>query len=357
MKKILVVFGGASPEHDVSIITGMQCAKYLQAKYDVEKIYLSLDNHFYYATQIDNLAEFDNKSALNLKPVLFYNGLLKKGIGWHKICDIECVVNCCHGGIGENGCLAGLFESQNILFTSPNSLAAAITMDKDLTKLLVKDIVATAKGIKVEKSNQHQAVEQIDNDFDEHLIVKPNALGSSIGVKACTKTDYKHQIDAIFELNDAALVEEKIEPMIELNQACFKSKDGLQLSAIEQPLSHQDFLTFDEKYMHGGKTKAKDREIPAKIPKKLVSQISATTKQIYQRLNLNGVVRIDYMFNTATQTLYFNEVNTVPGSLAFYLFEPIGIDYISLVENLIANATQPKKYSYFDTKILTKKLL
>lgn len=357
MKKILVIFGGASPEHDVSIITGMQCAKYLQSKYDIEKIYLGLDNHFYYATQIEDLTAFANKSALNLKPVLFYNGLLKKGIGWHKICDIECVVNCCHGGIGENGRLAGFFESQNIPFTSPNSLAASITMDKDLTKQLVDDIVPTAKGVKVEKSNYAEAAEQIETDFGEHLIVKPNALGSSIGVKACTKADFKQQIDAIFELNDAALVEEKVEPMIELNQACFRQKDVLVLSSIEQPFSHKDFLTFDEKYMHNGKSKAKDREIPAKIDKKLEKLISATTKQIYERLNLNGVVRIDYMFNTATETLYFNEVNTVPGSLAFYLFEPVGIDYISLIEALIANATQPKKYSYFDTKILTKKLL
>ncbi len=357
MKKILVIFGGASPEHDVSIITGMQCAKYLQAKYDIEKIYLGLDNHFYYATQIEDLTAFANKSALNLKPVLFYNGLLKKGIGWHKVCDIECVVNCCHGGIGENGCLAGFFESQNIPFTSPNSLSSSITMDKDLTKLMVEGIVPTAKGIKVKKSNYAAAVEQIETDFDEHLIVKPNALGSSIGVKACIKANFKQQIDAIFELGDSALVEEKIEPMVELNQACFRRGNELVLSAIEQPFSHKDFLTFDEKYMHNGKSKAKDREIPAKIDKELEQFISNTTKQVYERLDLNGVARIDYMFNTATNTLYFNEVNTVPGSLAFYLFEPIGIDYISLIEALMANTTQPKKYSYFDTKILTKKLL
>ncbi len=357
MEKICVVFGGQSPEHDVSIITGMQCAKFLQSKFDVEKVYLGLDNKFYYATDIEDLTFFANKSAIKLKPVLFCNGLLKKSIGYKKVCDIKCVVNCCHGGVGENGSLAGFFETVGVPCTSTSALTAGITMDKDLTKQLVQDVATTAKGVLVSKQNYLTAVEQIKTDFANHLIVKPNALGSSIGVKACTKQNFKNQIFAIFEMNDNALVEEKIEPMIELNQACYKKDGELVLSAIEQPISKQDFLTFDEKYRHDGKSKAKDRIIPAQISKALEEQICNTTKNIYLHLNLNGVVRIDYMFNANTKTLYFNEVNTIPGSLAFYLFEPLGIDYITLIEDLVANATQPKKYSYFDTNILTKKLL
>lgn len=356
MEKICVVFGGQSPEHDISIITGMQCAKFLQSKFDVEKVYLGLDNKFYYATDVDDLTFFANKSAIKLKPVLFCNGLHKKGISYKKVCDIKCVVNCCHGGVGENGALAGFFETVGIPYTSTSSLTAGITMDKNLTKQLVENVI-TAKGVFVSKENYLKAVEQIKTEFADHLIVKPNALGSSIGVKACTKQDFENQIFAIFEMNDNALVEEKIEPMIELNQACYKKGSDLILSAIEQPISKQEFLTFDEKYCHNGKSKAKDRIIPAQISKAVEEQICNTTKNIYSQLNLNGVVRIDYMFNTNTKTLYFNEVNTIPGSLAFYLFEPLGIDYITLIEDLVANATQPKKYSYFDTNILTKKLL
>lgn len=357
MEKICIIFGGQSPEHDVSIITGMQCAKFLRTKFDVEKIYLGLNNKFYYATNIDDLSYFANKSAIRLKPVLFCDGLMKKGIGYKKVCNIKCVINCCHGGVGENGSLAGFFETMGIPFTSTSAVTAGITMDKDLTKQLLKCIANTAKGVLVTKQNRLKAIEQIKDELGEHLIVKPNALGSSIGVKACTKQNFENQIDAIFEMNDNALVEEKIEPMIELNQACYKSGDQLVLSAIEQPISKQDFLTFDEKYRHNGKSKAKDRIIPAQISKTLQEQICNTTKDIYSHLNLNGVVRIDYMFNTDTNTLYFNEVNTIPGSMAFYLFEPLGIDYITMIEDLIANATQPKKYSYFDAKILTKKLL
>lgn len=357
MEKICVIFGGKSPEHDVSIISGMQCAKYLQNKYDVKKIYLGLDNKFYDATGIDDISYFSDKKNLKLKPLIFYDGLNKKSLGLKKICDIKCVVNCCHGGVGENGCLAGFFSTLGIPFTSASSLAGGITMDKSLTKQLVADIVKVVDGIKVTKQNYVEAVEDIESNFPENIIVKPNALGSSIGVKVCNKSNFKSQIEAIFELNDDALVEEKIEPMIELNQACYKKGDKLIISAIEQPLSKQDFLTFDEKYRHNSKTKVKDRIIPAQIDKDLENQINIATQKIYSKLNLNGVVRIDYMYNTKAKILYFNEVNTVPGSLAFYLFEPIGIDYISLIEDMIDNATQPKKYSYFDTKILTKKLL
>ncbi len=357
MKKICVVFGGQSPEHDVSIITGMQCAKFLQAKYDIEKVYLGLDNKFYLATDIDDLTQFSNKQNLKLKPVIFADGLYKLGFGLKKICDVSCVVNCCHGGVGENGALAGFFEAVGVKQTTASCLACGIAMDKSLTKELVSKICATAKGVKIDKQNFKAMTEYVIENFNSKFIVKPNALGSSIGVKVCDKTDFKDQIEAIFELNDDALVEEKIEPMIELNQACYKKGDQLVLSAIEQPLSHADFLTFDEKYRHESKTKMKDRIIPAKIDKSLEEQIKTTTTLIYEKLYMNGVVRIDYMFNLETKTLYFNEINTIPGSLAFYLFEPIGIDYISLIEDLIANATTPKKYSYFDTKILTKKLL
>lgn len=358
MKKICVVFGGESPEHDVSIITGMQCAKFLQAKYKVESIYLGLDNNFYLATGITDPAYFANKSVINLKPVIFYNNsLYKKTIVFKKICQVDCVVNCCHGGAGENGNLAGFFDMLNIPYTSASALSSAIAMDKNLTKQLVSEIVPVVRGVKVDKSNFELMTKKIKEEFAGDLIVKPNALGSSIGVKACTVEDFEQNIKIIFELNDSALVEEKIQPMIELNQACYKKDGSIVLSAIEQPISEQPFLTFDEKYKHESKTKAKDRIIPAKISAKLAKQISDFSLAIYNKLDMNGVVRIDYIFNTNTKTLYFNEINTIPGSLAFYLFEPVGVDYISLIEDLIANASRSKKYSYFDTEILTKKLL
>ena len=127
------------------------------------------------------------------------------------------------------------------------------------------------------------------------------------------------------------------------------------LSAIEHPISKHEFLTFEDKYKTRSKAKGSDREIPANISPELEEQIIDYTSKIYEKLNMNGVVRIDYILDKATNTLYFNEINTIPGSMAFYLYEPLGIDYITLVENLIENAEDIKKFAYFNTQILIDK--
>lgn len=350
-----VVFGGESPEHDISIITGMQLSKNFYTE-EIEKIYFGLDNKFYLATKVKDLSFFENKEKIKLQEIIFHDGaIFKIGLTLKKLFNVECVINCCHGGVGENGDLAGFFEVNKIKCTSASSLASHVAMDKNLTKRLVADIVPTVKGIKVTKSNLNDATKQIDETYSFDLIVKPNSLGSSIGVKSCTKENYKDQIEAIFEMGDNALVEERVVELEEYNQACFRSIDGLILSAIEKPISKNDFLTFEDKYKTKSKTKGSDREIPAKISKELEEEINDYTMKIYERLGMNGVVRIDYIFNKTTQTLYFNEINTIPGSMAFYLYEPLGIDYITLVENLIENAEDIKKFAYFNTQILKDK--
>ncbi len=357
MKKLCVIFGGESSEHDISIITGMQLAKNFYTE-ELEKIYMGLDNKLYLATRVDDLKFFEDKQNLKLKEIIFHNGAVyQKGIILKKLFDVACVVNCCHGGVGENGDLAGFFQVNKIKCTSAGALASHIAMDKSLAKELVKDIVPTVKGVKVTKSNFDETTKLINETFAFDLIVKPNSLGSSIGVKACNKQNYEDQIEAIFEMGDDALVEERVVDIAEYNQACFRSKEGLVLSAIEHPLSKHDFLTFEDKYKTTNKGKGKDREIPAKISSEIEEQIVNYTSQIYEKLGMSGVVRIDYIFDRATNTLYFNEINTIPGSMAFYLYEPLGIDYITLVENLIENAEDIKKFAYFNTNILSDKKL
>ena len=355
MKKLCVIFGGESSEHDISIITGMQLAKNFYTE-QIEKIYFGLDNKFYLASKVNDLKFFENKQKIKLQEIIFRDGAVYKvGLTLKKLFDVECVINCCHGGAGENGDLAGFFQVNRIKYTSANSCASHIAMDKSLTKELVKDVVPTVKGVKVTKSNFEESTKFIDETFTFELIVKPNSLGSSIGVKACNIENYKEHIEAIFEMGDDALVEERVVEIAEYNQACFKSKDGLVLSAIEHPISKHEFLTFEDKYKTKSKTKGSDREIPANISPELEEKIINYTSKIYEKLNMSGVVRIDYIYDKATNTLYFNEINTIPGSMAFYLYEPLGIDYITLVENLIENTEDIKKFAYFNTQILKDK--
>lgn len=356
MKKLCVIFGGASCEHDISVITGMQLAKNIKEKLQIEKIYLGLDNKFYLATKVGDLKSFANKKNLNLPQIIFSNGAVyKKGLFLKKLFDVECVINCCHGGVGENGDLAGFFAVQGIKLTSADALSAHLAMDKTLAKTLVADVVPTIKGARIDEQNYSEVAQIVKQEFSNNLIVKPNSLGSSIGVKVCNKDNFEEQIQAIFLMQDDALVEEQITNITEYNQACIKTEDGLILSAIERPITNNSFLTFEDKYQHS--QKGKDRSIPADISSELEQQINAYTKAIYNRLNLSGVVRVDYIYDADTNQLYFNEVNTVPGSMAFYLFEPIGIDYITLVRMLVNSAKEIKSYKYFNTNILDNKIL
>ena len=168
MEKICVIFGGKSPEHDVSIISGMQCAKYLQNKFD---------NKFYDATSIDDISYFSDKKNLKLRSLIFYDGLNKKSLGLKKICDIKCVVNCCHGGVGENGCLAGFFSTLGIPFTSASSLEGGITMDKSLTKQLVADIVKVVDGIKVTKPQLYRGSGRYRKQFPRKYYCQTKCTG------------------------------------------------------------------------------------------------------------------------------------------------------------------------------------
>ncbi len=357
MERLCVIFGGSSCEHDISIITGMQLCDNLKSKYKLEKIYLGLDNNFYLATNVNDVSYFADKSKIRLKQIILHdNAIYLKNILFKKYCDIACVINCCHGGVGENGDLNAFFAINKIRSTEANCLSAHIAMDKNLCKTILQDIVPTIKGIKINKENYDSAIEMVKNEFKDELIVKPNSLGSSIGVKAVNKTNFLDQVYAILEMMDDPLVEERIENKVEYNQACFCDYQEIVLSAIEEPLSKNEFLTFDEKYKVPNKTKGQDRIIPAKIGKTLKNQIDNYTKKIYKTLNMNGIVRIDYIYDLDSKILYFNEINTIPGSMAFYLFEPVGIDYISLIERLIANIPDQKKYLYFDSGVLSKKL-
>ena len=354
MKKLCVIFGGKSCEHDVSIITGMQLAKNYEN--GIEKIYLGLDNKFYLASKINSLKQFNNKKNLKLKEILFHNSsVYLKGVISKKLFDVECVINCCHGGVGENGDLKAFFNLNKIKCTSTNSIGAHITMNKALCKRFVSGIVSTVKGVCISKQNFEECCKLVEDEFTADLIVKPNGLGSSIGVAACDKNNYQDQIQAIFNMNDDALVEERVIDIVEYNQACMIVDDQIVLSAIEQPVSKSEFLSFDDKYNSAQKGKQSDRIIPADISQKLEKEINETTRLIYSLLNLEGIVRIDYIYDNKEKKLYFNEVNTIPGSMAYYLFEPVGVDYITLINNLIRNTKDVEDYSYFETDILKTK--
>lgn len=354
MKKIVVVFGGASVEHDVSIITGLQAINVLRESYEILPIYLTLENEFYLTNELNPKSYFDKENVKNKsKKVTFIDGKLYKNKG--KKCvfltDFYAVLNCCHGGVGENGVLASYFEMCGVKVSSADGTGSAICMNKALTKKIAESLdIPTILGVEVNKNSIDKKLEVIKKELNEDIIIKPNSLGSSIGVVKTDKSDLKSKILTCLHLDNSVLVENCIMNMQELNCAIFKNKDEFCLSQIEKVGNNDGFLTFDDKYI----SKESKREIPAKISDKLKNLIYDYTRRIYEKLNLRGVVRLDFIYDLDKKNLYLNEVNTIPGSLAFYLYEGMGINYTMLCEAMIEEATIAKKQTYFESDILSK---
>ena len=354
MKKILVIFGGSSVEHDVSIITGLQAINFLKGSYKILPIYLSLDNQFYLTKDVNPKDYFDKNQIIKKAiKVSFIDGKLfkAKGKNYKFLTDFYSILNCCHGGVGENGALASYFEINKVKISSAGGLSSAICMDKTLTKLVATNAgIPTISGIKISRCNLEGKINEVIETLDENLIIKPNSLGSSIGVVKANKNNVKAEVEKCLHLDDNVLVENCITNMQELNCAIFKSKGDLCLSLIEKVGAKSNFLSFDDKYI----SKESKREIPAKISDELKNRVYEYTKKMYTLLDLKGVVRLDFIYDLDKKILYLNEVNTIPGSLAFYLYEGMGINYAMLCEAILEESNEIKKQTYFESDILSK---
>ena len=235
-------------------------------------------------------------------------------------------------------------------------------MDKVQSKVVFDSLfLNTAKGTSFSRwdyeNNKEKVVEDVESKVDYPMIVKPAHLGSSIGINvAKDREDLLFAIDVAVEFDDKILVERKLSHFVEVNCACFRYGGELVVSETEQPLSKSDFLTFADKYSTG-KMSGGGHIIPAEIGN-LNGQIKETTKLLYSKLELNGVVRFDYLVDTEREKIFINEVNTVPGSLAYYLFESVGLSFGGMLDKIIEQAEndfldKKSRRKNFTTDILT----
>lgn len=351
MENLHIIFGGASVEHDVSIVTALQTYNALKHKYNITLLYCSKDNELYLTNKFipadyidkDELLKKSKRVAIHNKAVyLVRKNKLKY------LAAIDRVVNCCHGGIGENGSLNAVLNFNNVPTTSADFSASAICMDKHITKLVAEHLNIPIVPYIVISQNSRAGLDKIDN-LGKRYIVKPCGLGSSIGVVRSDKEHLSENIDIVLHLDDKVLIEQEISPLVEYNCAVVRDGEDLIVSQIEQPINKSEILSFEDKYINTDKT----RILPAEISDEKQAIIYEYTKRIYQYLNLNGVVRIDYLYDSEQDIIYLNEINTIPGSMAYYLFEGIGISYVHLMDILIKNARLKPNQPYFSSSILT----
>lgn len=343
-KKIALIFGGRSLESDISVITAMQALAAVDtSKYIVEPVYMYEGD--FYVRHIDNIKAFVDFNVSEHKKVLLYKGAfyLVKRNTVSKYFKPDCALLCCHGGEGENGVLQSVLQYNGIPFTSAGVLQSSVGMDKTFLKRIFESLILNVLPYTVitrsaYKANADENIAKIEERLEYPLIVKPSSQGSSIGIEVANdRAQLDFALKVAFSFDDEALVEHKLTDFIEVNCAAYRYKDEIVLSSTEQPIFDSEYLTFDDKYMSGGKMSGGGHIIPANIGD-LNNTVRETTRLIYDELNLSGVVRVDYLVDLPKGKVYVNEINTIPGSMAFYLFESLGITFEKLLSDLIDNA-------------------
>lgn len=360
---VAVVFGGRSVEHEISVLSALQCMAALDKnKYQIIPIYISKQGQWFTGEKLFNLETYKDLDKLMLdsqKIIVDQNAgsgkIYKESQGFFgrkKVASIDIVFPVMHGTYGEDGTLQGLFETINVPYVGCNVFSSAITMDKIATKMMLRSVNISVLDdcwfyAHEWINNKDEVITKIKNKFKYPLIVKPGNLGSSVGVKAVDNDhELEDAVDLIVSMTNRILVEPKIKNLKEVNCAVLGDCEEVELSVCEEPLRTSNILSYKDKYLSGGKTggvksqgmSSAKRKIPAEISDALAGQIKLAAKQAFIALNCNGVVRIDFLIDQDTGQFYLCELNSIPGSLAFYLWEPLGIKFPVLLDKMIALA-------------------
>lgn len=345
MINTIVIFGGQSAEHDISIITGLQLiSKCNKDKYNIIPIYITKTGEWLTG---DELLDIDNYNLSNFKKVkkcLLTNygdlcvGSVKK---YKKYLKVDTAILCLHGANGEDGSVAGLMQLYNIPYTAASICSSSVCLDKGIFKTFCKGLgVNIIDGFVIEKNEyiiDKDICMQKIQELGYPVIIKPCRQGSSIGIEVCDEEqDISEKINKAFKYDSKLLIEKFVNVKKEVNIAILNDKGSLVISQTEEPISNNKFLNFEDKYMADGFEGIK-RVVPASITKKQHTEILNTAKLVYESLEMFGVVRFDFIIDNE-DNIYLNEVNTIPGSMANYLFDKSTMTYDVLIDKLVSNA-------------------
>ncbi len=361
--KVAVMFGGKSTEHDISIISAIQAINNMdKTKYDVIPVYITKQNEFYTgeaASKIENFTNIKNLLSMCERVTFVREGaklklvrLNKKLFGKAYVSDVDVILPVVHGTNVEDGTLQGYISMLDVPYVGCDVTASAVGMDKYVMKTVLKEnnipvLDCLRFSSKEYYDNGDKVVSDIISQIGFPVIIKPVNLGSSIGISvAKDEAQLTKSLDTAFSYSDKVLVERAIVNLKEINCAVLGDCDDAMASECEEPVSaDENILSFEDKYMSGSKSKTGNedakgmaslkRKIPADITPEVREEIRDMAVKAFKCLGCNGVTRIDFMIDGDENKVYLNEVNTIPGSLSFYLWEPVGIPYSKLIDNLI----------------------
>lgn len=381
-----VIFGGDTVEHEVSIITAVQAMEYIdKEKYDIIPIYISKDRNWYTGKMLldidiynnfDDLKKYAKKVALVNNNSSFQLQTINK-LFRRTVATLDLAFPIVHGKGAEDGSLQGYLDTIGIPYVGSNVLGSALGQDKVILKQVLE-----ANNILVpeytwfydfEYVNSKEEVLNKIEKLNYPVIVKPASLGSSVGITVVkSKENIDSAINEAIKYDTKIVVEKMVENLIEVDCAVAGNYERQTLSLTSEMLTKNEFLTYEDKYLSGGKSKKGIKSgvktsgdmstsafnIPAQIDSKLIKEIEDLSIKTFKVLNLSGVARIDFLIDSKKKQVYVNEPNTIPGCLSFYMFKPKGIDYKSLLDELINFAikdykSKSQKISSFESNVLS----
>lgn len=375
--RVAVIFGSRSVEHEVSIITAHQVMRALEAaRYQVVPVYISKEGGWYTGDALRRLETFKrldlgtfSRVQIVLDPSTSHLfSTARKGLfGREQTIDVDVVFPVLHGTNGEDGTVQGLLELAGVPYVGCGVLGSAVGMDKVLMKAaFVQNDLPVVEYVWFTRQQWQTAPEsvlhRIESSIPYPAFVKPANLGSSVGIsRARDRESLEFALDVASQYDRKVLVERSIEQVREINCAVMGNEDVIP-SACEEPISWEDFLGYEDKYLRGatGKgMKGGQRRVPAEIGEEQTRRIQELAVQAFKAIDGMGTARVDLLVDRNSDEVYVNEVNTIPGSLAFHLWQPVGLSPAQVVTNLIQlalEAWEEKRrtvYSY-DTPILEK---
>lgn len=362
--RVGVIFGGESVEHEVSIISAIQAMNKMdEEKYEIVPIYITKDREWYTGDMlkdIDVYQDFNLIKKYSKNVVLYYkNGsyvLQSKGLFKSVVKEIDIAFPIVHGTNVEDGVLQGYLQTIGIPYVGPNVYAAVAGQDKAIMKDIWKslDIPMTEYVWFYDvdyRQNKEEVIKKVET-LKYPVIVKPATTGSSVGINVCdNETKLVEAIDEAIQYDSKIVVEEVVENLKEVNIAVMGNYEHQKVSVIEEVISNNKFLTYTDKYIGGGKGKMKggvktpvkgskgmastSRKLPADLSEKTRKEVEDIAIRAFKGLGSAGNSRIDFLIDEKTNKVYINEINSIPGSLAFYLWDAKDINFTQVLDDMI----------------------
>lgn len=373
---VAVFFGGRSVEHEISVISALQAINAFDSeKYNIVPVYISKQGRWYTGQNLLDLKNYRdlNKLVSEAEEVFMrpeygdFNLYQARPKGFFNkknpvIEELHVAIPVLHGTNCEDGTFEGLLETIGIPFAGCNTLSSANGMDKITMKMILR-----SEGIPVVdyvwftdnewNAGKDAVIEKVENKLGYPVIVKPANLGSSVGIgTAADRAELIARINNAEKFSQRIIVEHMVEQLQEINCSVLGDADDHISSVCEEPIKSGKFLSYEDKYMGGTKTnrgmQASEKRIPADLPAETTERIRKMAADTFRVLSCHGVSRIDVMIDRKDNSIYVNEINTIPGSLSFYLWEASGISFAQLMDKLVAlalkrkRATERKTFTY-----------